>query len=102
MPLPLHTGECTGLPERMAQSRVGIDGQYLPPIDISRARVVGRVARAPRRALVIWIALPDPTRRGNAVIEFWREVRILAGAECEARAVIVSATTEHPVALLDT
>ena len=93
--------KCAGPPAHAAQSRAGIDHRYLPPTDISRARVVGRIARAPCRVLVIRIALPDPTRRGNVMVEFWRQVRVLTGAERQALAVIVGVTAEHPVALLD-
>ena len=73
-------GEDAGPPEPAAQSRAGMDHRYLPPTAISRAWDEGRLARAPRRVLVIRIALRDPTCRGNAVIEFWREARILTGA----------------------
>src|SRR5215813_13955593 len=70
-------------------------------MDIGRARVVGCVARAPRWILIIRIALRDPTCRGNAVIEFWREVRVLTGAKRQALIIVVRVTAEHPVALLD-
>jgi hypothetical protein len=69
-------------PRGRGTARAGSDHRSLSLAVISRTRIEGRMARAPHRVLVIWIALPDATCRGNVVIEFWREVRIFTGAEC--------------------
>src|SRR5262245_64450293 len=91
----LRTGRGTRCTKLLPQSRPRLDARHL-------ALTVGRVAPTPGRILVIGITMRNPASRGNAVVEFQWQVRIVPRTISQALAVIVGVTAKHPVALLNT